>query len=134
VKEQMTKLREAEKHQVEEKAVRGTVVKNRSNQLIEVKQASEILGVKVKLNDLKLVEGIGPKIEDLFHKAGIKTWQELADTSVEQCREILQKGGERFQMHNPTTWPKQCKLLAAGKWKQLKEYQLSLDGGRVTEK
>jgi predicted flap endonuclease-1-like 5' DNA nuclease len=133
VKLQMTRLREAERNQENEPA-RTANNKSENNQHAEMKKATELLGVKVKWNDLKLIEGIGPKIEALFHAAGIKTWQELAETTVDRCREILQKGGERFQMHNPATWPRQSKMLNEGKWKQLKEYQLSLDGGKAKAK
>ena len=37
----------------------------------------------VKENDLRVIEGIGPKIQHLFHKNNIKTWKSLANCSVE---------------------------------------------------
>jgi predicted flap endonuclease-1-like 5' DNA nuclease len=130
VKAGMIRLREEEKT-----AMAEPPGKNQKNgQQDQLLQASEILGLKVKGNDLKLIEGIGPKIEALFHKAGIKTWHDLAATSVSRCREILLEGGERFQIHNPATWPRQSKLLADAKWKQLKEYQLNLSRGKETIK
>lgn len=130
VKVSMTRLRNEEKE-----PIKAQQDKERGNGYDEqLKQASLILGLKVKGNDLKLIEGIGPKIEALFHKSGIKTWRDLATTTVARCREILQEGGERFQIHNPSTWPRQSKLLADGKWKQLKEYQLNLSGGRESVK
>ena len=94
------------------------------------KLAADVLGKKIKADDLKIIEGIGPKIEQLFKDAGIKTWAELAKTSVEKCQEILKAGGERFVMHNPETWPKQSEFAANGKWKELKEWQDTLKGGR----
>jgi predicted flap endonuclease-1-like 5' DNA nuclease/uncharacterized protein YlxW (UPF0749 family) len=124
VKVQMNRLQEADKEELH-------VTVHKTDKQTDLKAAGEVLGTKVKWNDLKLIEGIGPKIEELFHKAGIKTWQALAETTVERCREILQGGGERFQMHNPGTWPRQSKMLASGKWKQLKEFQMSLQSGRV---
>ena len=33
--------------------------------------AASVYGKKIKQDDLKIVEGIGPKIEELFHAAGI---------------------------------------------------------------
>jgi predicted flap endonuclease-1-like 5' DNA nuclease len=125
VKLRMHRLQEEDQAAARQPA--GKTENNKQNG--RLKEAATLLGVKVKLNDLKLIEGIGPKIETLFHNAGIKTWQELALTTVARCREILQEGGERFQLHNPTTWPRQSKLLAEGKWKQLKDYQLSLTAG-----
>ncbi len=38
-------------------------------------------GKKIKQDDLKMVEGIGPKIEGLLHNINIKTWRELADAT-----------------------------------------------------
>ena len=80
--------------------------------------------------DLKLVEGIGPKIEEVLKNAGIQTWKDLAGSDPDQLRTILQEAGGRFRMHNPATWPKQAKMAVKGKWEKLKEYQDYLKGGR----
>lgn len=92
--------------------------------------ASAVFGKKVKENDLKIVEGIGPKIEELYHNAGINTWQKLSQTSVEKSQSILDGGGESFAMHNPGTWARQAELAYQGKWQELKEWQDVLDGGK----
>lgn len=93
--------------------------------------AKAIMGKKIAQDDLKIVEGIGPKIEELFHNAGITTWLALSELSFERCKEILATGGDRYNMHDPTTWPAQCKLAHDGKWAELKELQEKLDGGRA---
>ena len=93
--------------------------------------AKAAFGKKIKQDDLKVVEGIGPKIEGLFHNFGIKTWKALGETSVKKCQEVLNSGGDRYRMHKPTTWPKQAKLAAEGKWKKLKKWQDDLDGGKA---
>jgi len=82
-----------------------------------------------KGDDLKLVEGIGPKIAELFNNAGIVTFSELAATSVERLTEILAEAGGAYASHNPETWPEQAKLAAEGKFDELKEWQDKLDGG-----
>lgn len=92
--------------------------------------AKSIFGKTIKQNDLKIVEGIGPKIEELYHEAGIKTWKELSETALEKSEKILNSGGERFAIHNPSTWAKQALLAYEGKWKELKDWQDSLDGGK----
>jgi predicted flap endonuclease-1-like 5' DNA nuclease len=83
--------------------------------------------------DLKLIEGIGPKIEELLHQAGIMTWDDLAETPVEQLEQILEEAGGRFRIHTPGTWPAQARLAANGDWALLQEYQDQLKGGRETE-
>ena len=83
-----------------------------------------------KLDDLKIVEGVGPKIETLLKEGGISTWAELAEASTDRLKEILDAAGPRYQIHDPSTWPAQAKLAAEGKWDELKAYQDELTGGR----
>ena len=82
-------------------------------------------------DDLKLIEGIGPKIESLLYEAGIITWGSLAKTTIESLREILDNAGSRYRMHNPATWPAQADLANQGKWKELKDWQEELHGGKA---
>ena len=79
--------------------------------------------------DLKIVEGIGPKIEEILQGVGIKTWDQLAKTSATQLSSILLAAGSRYKSHNPSTWPKQAQMAAAGQWDELKAWQDELDGG-----
>lgn len=92
--------------------------------------AYQVFGKKIKENDLKVIEGIGPKIEELFKNAGVDTWLKLSQTSVEKCQLILDNGGDNFAIHNPGTWPKQADLAYKGKWQDLKDWQDILDGGK----
>lgn len=93
-------------------------------------EAKAVFGKKIKENDLKIIEGIGPKIEELFKTSGILTWKSLSETSVDRCNEILDKAGDRFRIHDPGTWPRQSKLAYEGKWEELKKWQDSLDKGK----
>ncbi len=88
-------------------------------------------GVNYQWDDLKIVEGIGPKIEGLLHEAGIKTWSELAATSETLLVKMLDEAGPRFQMHNPATWPEQARMADAADWEALEKYQEELKGGRA---
>ena len=84
-----------------------------------------------KADDLKKIEGIGPKIASILAEAGYETFAKLAKADPEKIREILlEKGGKRYAMHDPTTWPKQAEMAAEGKWDELKKWQDELDGGR----
>lgn len=94
------------------------------------KLMGKMLGIVAVPNDLKVVEGIGPKIEGLLKAAGINNWEDLADTSVERLKEILTEAGDSYRLAVPTSWPKQAELAASGKWVDLKEYQQFLRGGR----
>lgn len=88
-------------------------------------------GKKWKWDDLKIIEGIGPKIADLFKKEGITTWKQLADASVDRLKKILDKAGSAFQIHDPGTWPAQALLAVQEKWAELKKLQDELTGGKV---
>ncbi|MBT8231100.1 MAG: hypothetical protein HKO66_02815 [Saprospiraceae bacterium] len=83
-----------------------------------------------KQDDLKAIEGIGPKIEGLLHDAGINTWRALSQTSVERLNGILEAAGPRYQLADPGSWPKQAEYAANADWDGLEKYQNYLDGGR----
>lgn len=93
--------------------------------------AKSIFGKKIVADDLKIVEGIGPKISELFQDNGVKTWHQLSTTPIDRCQEILNIGGKRFEIHRPDTWPIQARLAFQGKWEELLKLQDDLDGGKV---
>jgi ribosomal protein L27 len=82
-------------------------------------------------DDLKKIEGIGPKIAELFYAAGITTFAQLSETSTARMQEVLDGGGPRFSTHNPMTWGHQASLAADGQWDELKELQDELNGGKA---
>ncbi|MBN1144810.1 MAG: hypothetical protein JXA72_10320 [Bacteroidales bacterium] len=93
--------------------------------------AREVFNTKVVENDLKIVEGIGEKIESLLNNRGINTWYQLAQTPADTIKDILlQDGGSAYQIHEPRTWPDQAMLAHQGKWKELKELQDQLTAGK----
>lgn len=81
-------------------------------------------------DDLKKIEGIGPKIEKLCNGIGIFTWRQLAQAPVSKLQEMLDNAGSSYSVADPATWPTQAEMAADGKWDELKEYQDYLDGGR----
>lgn len=83
-----------------------------------------------KGDDLTRIEGIGPKINELLHAAGIATFADLAKSDVEKLRAILHDAGSRYASHDPETWPEQSALAAAGEFDKLEALQAELDGGR----
>ncbi|WP_052354200.1 hypothetical protein [Flectobacillus major] len=81
-------------------------------------------------DDLKLIEGIGPKIEQLLNQNDIYTFGQLSKVPVETIRELLHLAGPRFQMHDPSTWPRQAQMAANGNWQELKDWQDILNKGK----
>lgn len=92
--------------------------------------AKAVFGKKIKQDDLTVVEGIGPKIKELFHNHDVNTWKALSECSVEKCQSVLDSGGERFKVHKPGTWPEQAKMAYEGRWEDLLKWQDALDGGK----
>ncbi|WP_124979017.1 50S ribosomal protein L21 [Nonlabens xiamenensis] len=79
-----------------------------------------------KADDLKKIEGVGPKIASTLNEAGIVTFADLAQSDPAKISEII---ADVRGNHVPDTWPKQAQLAADGKWDELKELQDRLDGG-----
>lgn len=93
--------------------------------------AKAIFGRFIKQDDLKIVEGIGPKIEGLFHNYNIKTWKDLSNITVSKCREVLDSGGEKYRLHDPASWPMQARMCYEGKWKDLYRWQEEHKHGKL---
>ncbi|GAB1858231.1 50S ribosomal protein L21 [Flavobacteriaceae bacterium MHTCC 0001] len=81
-----------------------------------------------KADDLKKIEGIGPKIASTLVEAGIVTFADLAKTEPAKIAEII---ADVRGNHVPDTWPAQAQLAADGKWDELKKWQDELDGGKA---
>ncbi len=83
----------------------------------------------LKPDDLKLIEGIGPKIASILAGCDITTFAQLAETDVSRLKEIIAQAG-LTALADPTTWPQQAALAAAGKMDELETLQGQLKGGR----
>lgn len=88
---------------------------------------------KTAADNLTKIEGIGPKIAGLLKADGIVTFAELGKATQKTLKGILEAAGKRYQMHDPTTWPKQAKLAATGEWEKLAKLQDELKGGKVAK-
>ncbi len=79
-------------------------------------------------DDLKKIEGIGPKIADTLNDAGVKTFADLAKMERDAIKAILDTVST-LKSKEPKTWPQQAELAADGKWDELKVLQDELMGG-----
>ena len=109
-------------------AVTKTTVKAKTTPKKAVAKKTTV--TKVTADDLKKIEGIGPKIAQLLYKINIYTFEDLAKAKVSTLKDCLADAGSRYTMHDPTTWPKQAKMAAKGDWDKLKTWQDELKGGR----
>ncbi|MFC0775724.1 glycoside hydrolase family 13 [Terrimonas alba] len=96
----------------------------------KVKKASAKTEKIVTADDLTKIEGIGKKIADLLQAEKIITFKDLSKASAKKLKGILEAAGSKFQMHDPSSWPKQAKLAAAEKWEELETLQKELVAGK----
>ncbi len=83
-----------------------------------------------EVDNLKVIEGIGPKIESLLNEQWVTSYADIVQVGNKWLVAILEQAGPKYQMHNPKTWPDQAALAMKGKWWELKEYQDLLSGGK----
>jgi predicted flap endonuclease-1-like 5' DNA nuclease len=102
------------------------VVEEKAEEILET--IEETIAETIEPDDLKKIEGIGPKISILMGEKGIHTFAQLAQQTPEQLQAVLDEAGIRIA--NPATWAEQAKLAAQGDWEQLAELQDNLKGGR----
>jgi hypothetical protein len=95
---------------------------------VETRSAGVDLSAEVEPDDLKKIEGIGPKVASLLNEAGITTFQQMVAAGAEKLESILDEAS--LQMIDADTWPEQAKLAAAGDWEALSKLQDELKGGK----
>lgn len=81
-------------------------------------------------DDLVKIEGIGPKVAEIFNEAGITTFAQLASKTKEELEAILNPHGGIYVAMDPTTWPQQAQLAADGKWEEFDKLLEELKGGK----
>jgi len=82
-----------------------------------------------KADDLKKIEGVGPKAAEVMVAAGMDTFAKVAKAKPEAIATILSEASSNLAHLVTDTWPEQAKLAADGKWDELKELQDKLSGG-----
>lgn len=70
-------------------------------------------------DDLKRIDGIGPKIANTLADLGITTYAQLAAKTPEELSAMLEG---KVRLAFPDTWPAQAKFAAAGDWEGLDAY------------
>jgi predicted flap endonuclease-1-like 5' DNA nuclease len=99
----------------------------------EMELAVAIADEPIEPDNLKKIEGIGPKIAGILNENSIWTFAQLAQADVVHLKVILENAGPRFRLANPATWPEQAQMAAAGEWDNLKALQDRLKHGRHAE-
>jgi DivIVA domain-containing protein len=80
-------------------------------------------------DDLTIIEGVGPKIFEIFKAAGLDSFSKVAASTQIDLKNVLESQGQ--YMHDPTTWPKQAALAAEAKWAELEDLKKELVAGKA---
>ena len=94
------------------------------------KPAEKKTSKKAKSDDLKKIEGVGPKAAEALTNAGLDTFAKVSEKTADEIKEILSEASSTLAHLDPETWPKQAKLAAEGKWDELEKWQDELNGGK----
>ena len=123
--QQPSKQRVSETPPPEPTLERGTAPLEPAATVEETEQTSPAKG---PMDDLTIIEGIGPKIAQLLREHGITTFRALAETSPDALRTIFRQA--KLYFVDPSTWPEQAKLAAEGRWDELEALKVELVAGK----
>jgi predicted flap endonuclease-1-like 5' DNA nuclease len=98
----------------------GTQIQGLSTQLSEAASGPD---------NLQLIEGIGPKINQALNSAGINRWKHVRDADEATLRAAIEKGGITFAP-SITSWSGQAKYLCDGDMVGFTAYTEFLTSGR----
>ena len=116
---------EAPKAEVKAEPVAAPVVEAKAEPVAEAPKAK----AASKPDDLKRIEGIGPKINDALIAAGIDTFAKLEKASEDDLKAALEAASLRFAP-SLGTWAEQSGFLARGDEEGFKALTDKLVGGR----
>jgi F-type H+-transporting ATPase subunit gamma len=83
-------------------------------------------------DDLKVMEGIGPKMEAALHAAGIDTYEKLSAASLDSLKQAVDAAGllRMAQNNGIETWSQQSEYAVREDWDGLEALQAKLNRGR----
>jgi len=80
-------------------------------------------------DDLTVIEGVGPRTQEVLYQAGIRTFSALIGKSGDEVKGLLRANGYKAPV-DATSWSAQAELAAQGQWDALKDLQSRLTAGR----
>jgi small subunit ribosomal protein S2 len=83
---------------------------------------------EVREDDLTRIEGIGPKVDKILKRAGIKSFDDLSSADPAEVKSVLNEAG--LQMMSPEGWVEQAQLAAEEDWEGLQKLQGEMKGSR----
>lgn len=102
-------------------------INNNDNNTQELKEETKYYKALIDdldIDNLQIIDGIGPKIESILKDNKITNLRILSKTKPEKIKYILDTvGGEKYSFHNPSSWPTQAKVYLEKGKEDLEEYK-----------
>ena len=112
------KIETVVEHTVEDvKKTFGENKKNKTTKKVKATKVAKKVSKPTKIDDLKVVHTIGPKMESILNENGIFTYATLNKTSVKNLETMLEKSDVNAKTYNFSDWKNQAKLAAKGDMK-----------------
>jgi len=100
----------------------GSIASTESHSPNDIIHATrKIFGYAIRRNDLKIVDGIDPKIEKILHEVGVHTWGDLERIDINYLTNLLKEAG--YPQVDPRSWAFEGSLARQEKWADLKAFQ-----------
>ena len=99
------------------KAVKGSTKKSAVSAKVAVKQ---------KPDDLNKILGFTRKYQSILKESGVVDYKTLGNCTMKRMLLLLEDAGINQRVEHYTTWARQAKMAASGKWDLLADYQKKL--------
>jgi predicted flap endonuclease-1-like 5' DNA nuclease len=99
------------------KAVKGSTKKSAAVSKVAAKQ---------KPDDLNKILGFTRKYQSILKEAGVVDYKTLGNCTMKRMLLLLEDAGINQRVEHYTTWARQAKMAASGKWDLLADYQKKL--------
>lgn len=76
-------------------------------------KTDRVVNKSTQVDDLTVINGIGPKVADILYKEGITNYDQLAEFEVTALEALLATAGDQYQRMDATSWPVQARYLAS---------------------
>ena len=73
-------------------------------------------------NDLKVIKGIGPKLEETLNKVGFTSYEQLAKMTIKDITKVLSDAGVNTKIYDISGWKAQAKLAFKGDMEAVKNW------------
>lgn len=92
------------------KVAKKTVAKKAPAKKAVAKKAEKVVVAKTDVkDDLKVIKGIGSKLEETLNSVSITPYKQLATTTLKDLRALLTEAGVKHKMYDLSGWKAQAK-------------------------